>query len=135
MYSNQKQTIRDAISFRYRLSPYLYSLEYRAHTSGLPIMEAMFLAFQNDPATYDEGVDFMLGDNLLVANVVEKGAKTRTVRFPVPQNSAERFYNFYTREPYQPGEKSADEPDDRKGEGAAHSDGAGCGFHVHDVRR
>lgn len=104
MYSNQKQTIRDAISFRYRLSPYLYSLEYRAHTSGLPIMEAMFLAFQNDPVTYDEGVDFMLGDNLLVANVVEKGAKTRTVRFPVPQNSAERFYNFYTREPYQPGE-------------------------------
>ena len=29
--------------------PYLYSLESRAHETGLPIMEPMFMAFQNDP--------------------------------------------------------------------------------------
>ena len=104
MYSDKKQYIRDAIAFRYRLSPYLYSLVYRAHVTGLPIMEAMFMAFQNDPETYDEGVDFMFGDDVLVASVVEKGATTRTIRFPLTEDPKERFYDFYDRTAYQPGE-------------------------------
>lgn len=104
MYSDKKQYIRDAIAFRYRLSPYLYSLVYRAHVNGLPIMEALFMAFQNDPDTYDEGVDFMFGDDLLVANVVEKGATERTVRFPKTEDARERFYDFYDRTAYVPGE-------------------------------
>ena len=37
-------------------------------------MQPMFMVFQNDSNTYNEGVDFMWGDSLLVANVVEKGA-------------------------------------------------------------
>lgn len=82
MYTDKKQYIRDAIKFRYRMIPYLYSLESRAHETGLPIMEPMFMAFQNDPKTYNEGVDFMWGDSLLVANVVEKGAKTRSIYLP-----------------------------------------------------
>lgn len=71
----QEAVYRDAIKFRYRMIPYLYSLESRAHETGLPIMEPMFMAFQNDPKTYNEGVDFMWGDSLLVANVVEKGRR------------------------------------------------------------
>lgn len=59
----------------HRLFPYLYSLMERAHETGLPIMEAMCSAFQNDPKCYEEGVDFMFGDSLLVANVVEKAQK------------------------------------------------------------
>lgn len=100
MYSDCKEYIRDAIAFRYRLFPYLYSLMERAHENGLPIMEPMCSAFQNDPACYDEGVDFMLGDSLLVANVVDKGAKTRKVYLP----AGETFYDFYTRTPYQGGQ-------------------------------
>lgn len=100
MYSDCKEYIRDAIAFRYRLFPYLYSLMERAHETGLPIMEPMCSAFQDDPACYDEGVDFMLGDSLLVANVVDKGAKTRKVYLP----AGETFYDFYTRTPYQGGQ-------------------------------
>ncbi len=100
MYSDCKEYIRDAIAFRYRLFPYLYSLMERAHENGLPIMEPMCSAFQDDPACYDEGVDFMLGDSLLVANVVDKGAKTRKVYLP----AGETFYDFYTRIPYQGGQ-------------------------------
>ena len=54
MYTDKKQYIRDAIKFRYRMIPYLYSLESRAHETGLPIMEPMFMAFQNDPKTYND---------------------------------------------------------------------------------
>ena len=104
MFSDKKQYIRDAINFRYKLSPMLYSLMVRAHENGLPIWQPTFAVFQNDPATYDEGVDFMFGDSLLVANVVEKGQTVRPVYLPKTENENERFYNFYTREEYAPGQ-------------------------------
>lgn len=96
MYSSCTNYIREAIKFRYRLTPYFYSLMNRAHEIGLPIMEPMCSAFQNDPSCYDEGVDFMIGDALLVANVVEKGAVSRSVYLP----EGEVFYDFYDRTPY-----------------------------------
>lgn len=100
MYSGCTGYVKKAIEFRYRLFPYLYSLMERAHETGLPIMEPMCSAFQNDPKCYEEGVDFMFGDSLLVANVVEKGAKTRTVYLPEGCD----FYDFYTRERYVGGQ-------------------------------
>ena len=100
MYSGCTGYIRSAILLRYRLFPYLYSLMERAHTTGLPIMEPMCYAFQNDPACYEDGINFMFGDSLLVANVVEKGAKIRSVY--LPEGSA--FYDFYTREVYEGGQ-------------------------------
>lgn len=104
MYSDKKQYIRDAIDFRYRLSPLLYSLMARAHETGLPIWQPTFSAFQNDPNTYNEGVDFMFGDSLLVANVVEQGQTVRPVYLPETGSRQERFYDFYTREEYAAGQ-------------------------------
>ncbi|MDW2797800.1 glycoside hydrolase family 31 protein [Clostridium boliviensis] len=100
MYGNCTGYIRDAIKFRYRLIPYLYSLMERAHETGLPIMEPMCSAFQHDARCYEEGVDFMIGDSLLVANVVEKDAVTREVYLP----AGETFYDFYTREQFKGGQ-------------------------------
>lgn len=100
MYSQIKEDIRHAIAFRYALSPYLYSLTARAHETGLPIMEPMCSAFQHDTNCYEEGVDFMFGDSLLVANVVEKGASTRSIYLPKDNT----FYDFYTRKAYEGGQ-------------------------------
>ena len=55
MYSGCKEYIKKAIEFRYQLIPYLYSLMERAHETGLPIMEPLCSAFQNDEKCYDEG--------------------------------------------------------------------------------
>ena len=99
MYGDCTDYIREAIGLRYQLSPYLYSLMERAHETGLPIMEPMCSAFQEDVKCYEEGVDFMLGDSLLVANVVEKGAVSRKVYLP----EGETFYDFYTRSAYEGG--------------------------------
>ncbi|MBR3106556.1 MAG: DUF4968 domain-containing protein [Clostridia bacterium] len=104
MYGGAKSLIRDAIDLRYRMSPYLYSLERRAHDTGLPIMEALFSAFQHDPATYREGVEFMWGDSLLVANVVEKGQTIRPVYLPKLNSTKESWYDFRTRERYEGGQ-------------------------------
>ena len=100
MYSGSKAYIREAIRFRYAMIPYLYSLMARAHETGLPIMQPMLAVFQQDSRCYDEGVDFMLGESLLVANVVEKGAATRRVYLPAGEN----FYDFYTHERYAGGQ-------------------------------
>lgn len=100
MYSGTKHLIRDAIQFRYRLSPYMYALMARAAKTGAPIMEPLVYAFQEDVHCYNEGIEFMLGDSLLVANVVEKGASEREIYLP----EGTTFYDFYTREAYEGGQ-------------------------------
>lgn len=100
MYSGTKHLIREAIQFRYRLSPYMYSLMVRAAKTGAPIMEPLVYAFQNDTNCYNEGTEFMLGDSLLVANVVEKGASEREVYLP----EGAVFYDYETRAAYKGGQ-------------------------------
>jgi alpha-glucosidase len=74
--------IRQAIELRYRLIPYLYALMWQAHVTGSPIMRPLIYEFQDDPCCDGEDVAFMFGPALLVANVVEEGAKTRAVTLP-----------------------------------------------------
>lgn len=99
MYPEVTGLIRDAISMRYRLIPYLYSLMVRASREGLPIMEPLISAFQEDVEGYDTTDTFMLGNSLLVASVLEKGARSRTVRFP----AGEVFYDVETRRRHEGG--------------------------------
>lgn len=100
MYKEHTPLVRETIQFRYQLSPYFYSLNDRAHRTGLPIMEAMVSAFQSDENVYDEGTTFMLGDSLLVANVVEKGQTMKAIYLP----KDEIFYDFYSRKSYVGGQ-------------------------------
>jgi alpha-glucosidase len=83
MYEENLPYVRDAYALRYRMLPYLYSLMYEASTSGIPVMRPLFLEFPDDIACYnDKNLTFMFGSSVLVANVVEKGAKTRTIYLP-----------------------------------------------------
>ncbi len=82
MYSRVKDLIRDAMLFRYRLLPHLYSLEYEASQNGAPIMRALVYEFQNDPKVYDESFEYLFGRDILVANVLEPGAVTKQVYLP-----------------------------------------------------
>lgn len=83
MYEENNDYIRAAYALRYRMLPYLYSLMYEANQDGMPAMRPLFLEFPDDPACYsDQNLTFMFGPAVLVANVVEKGAKTRTVYLP-----------------------------------------------------
>lgn len=83
MYEENNQYIREAYALRYRMLPYLYSLMYEAHETGMPAMRPLFLEFPDDPACYsDQNLTFMYGKSVLVANVVEKGATVRTIYLP-----------------------------------------------------
>lgn len=82
MFRDITPLVREAILLRYRFMPYLYSLEYESSQTGAPIMRALVYEFQNDPAVYDESFDYMFGHDILLANVLEKGAKTRKIYLP-----------------------------------------------------
>ena len=82
MYRGSAGLIRDAILLRYRFTPYLYSAEYEASRTGAPIMRPRVYEFQDDPAVDDESFEFTFGRDILVANVLEPGAKTWKVYLP-----------------------------------------------------
>jgi len=65
---------------RYRLLPLLYRLALEAHTDGLPIVRTLFMHF-DVPAGCGAG-QFLLGDGLLAAPVLHKGARQREVWLP-----------------------------------------------------
>ena len=99
MYPEYTSFVREAIHLRYRLMPYYYSLMYQAHKTGLPILQPLCCAYQQDSASYDEAENFAIGD-LLIATVVEKGAKSKSIYFPKGQS----FYDFYSRKCYEGGQ-------------------------------
>jgi len=101
MYQNAKGLIRDAILLRYRMAPYLYSALHEANKTGAPIMRPLVYEFQNDPLCWEEGVQYMYGKDLLVANVVEEGAKTWKVYLP----AGCKWYDFWSYRCYEGGRK------------------------------
>jgi alpha-glucosidase len=61
-----EKTSRIALERRYRLLPYLYTLFYNAHKTGLPLMSPVFFDDPADASLRAEDQVFLLGKNLLV---------------------------------------------------------------------
>lgn len=73
---------REAIELRYKLLPQIYNEFHKASETGIPIMRPLFLDFPTDPATYNMGSQFLFGDDLLVAPVLQEGADQHRVYLP-----------------------------------------------------
>ena len=84
---------RDYLNLRYQLMPYTYTVTREAHDTGLPLMRALWLHYPTDATAVDRGDEFLWGRDLLVAPVVEKGAKSREVYLP-----AGDWYDWWTNE-------------------------------------
>jgi alpha-glucosidase/alpha-D-xyloside xylohydrolase len=85
--------LRKYLELRYRLMPYLYTAVHETHETGLPIMRALWLHYPNEPAAVARGDEYLWGPDILVAPVVEKGAKSR--RLYLPRGA---WYDFWTEE-------------------------------------
>ena len=92
------EAAKKAIELKYTLLPYIYSCAYEAYESGMPLMRAMFLEFPEDRECRRTDMQFMFGESLLVAPVVEKGARTREVYLPKG-----RWYDWYDGTVYEGG--------------------------------
>ncbi len=73
---------KEAIELKYRLFPYLYTYGREAYDTGVPLMRAMILEYPDDPESVRAESQFMIGKELLVAPVVERGATSRKVYLP-----------------------------------------------------
>ena len=89
---------RKFIRLRYQLLPYLYDLFRECELTGLPIMRPLVLHYQEDPETANLNGEFLVGENLLVAPVLEQGATRKLVYLPKGQ-----WYDFVTGEAYEGG--------------------------------
>lgn len=65
------EVARRFIDLRLSLMPYLYRLAVEAHETGAPVMRSMLLEFPEDRGSYDVDTQYMLGDALLVAPVMD----------------------------------------------------------------
>lgn len=91
MYPEHIDLIRQFMKERVMWTPYLYHLLHRAHVAYEPLLTPTFYHFQDDPKTFKENDEFMLGENLLIANVMERGATSRTLYLP---NTSEGWYDI-----------------------------------------
>jgi oligosaccharide 4-alpha-D-glucosyltransferase len=71
-----------AILFRYTFMPYNYSLAYQQAKNGKPLMAPLYYYFPKDTAAVKVEDEYMWGENILVAPVLEKGMKERKVYLP-----------------------------------------------------
>jgi alpha-glucosidase len=72
-----------AIDLRYQLIPYMYAYEREAHDTGVGIVRPLFWEFPDDAQrTVDITNEWMFGDDLLVAPIVQEGQKCRTIYLP-----------------------------------------------------
>ncbi|HEX6115459.1 MAG TPA: TIM-barrel domain-containing protein [Solirubrobacterales bacterium] len=67
---------------RTQLYPYLVAADRAYRRSGLPLMRHLSLAFPEDRRAVATDDEFMFGDDLLAAPVVEDGARERRVYLP-----------------------------------------------------
>ncbi len=77
-----ERIVKETIELKYRLFPYIYSYAREAHDTGLPLMRALILEFPDDPEVANLDSEFMFGQKLLVAPVLEEGAAFKKVYLP-----------------------------------------------------
>ncbi|QST00782.1 glycoside hydrolase family 31 protein [Pontibacillus sp. ALD_SL1] len=90
--------IKRYIELRYEWLPQLYSLFHEAHSKGLPVMRPLMLEYPMDAKTYALHDQFMIGDNTLIAPIMQPEVTDRAVYFPEGE-----WVDYFSGKVYQGG--------------------------------
>ena len=85
LFDSDEQTLnhwKKYAEFHVSLFPYIYTLVHEAAQKGWPVARHLMLHYWNDPGSKTEEYEFLLGDRMLVAPVIQDGAREREVYFP-----------------------------------------------------
>ena len=88
---NKLEPIRNVLSLRYQLLPYLYTLFHKANSEGGMVIKPLFIEFPKDHSTYRIDEQFLWGSALLISPVVKFGAKSLKAYFPQGY-----WYDYYS---------------------------------------
>jgi alpha-D-xyloside xylohydrolase len=83
--------LRAQLFLRERLRPYILAGMQVAHDSGLPLMRPLFADYPADPIAWQIEDAYLFGGDLLVAPVLEPGARARRVYLPAGTNWREAW--------------------------------------------
>jgi oligosaccharide 4-alpha-D-glucosyltransferase len=86
-----REMARRVIGLRYQMLPYNYTLAYEQARSGKPLIAPLYYHYPTDTAAVSTGNEYMWGESILVAPILEKGATERPVYLP-----AGDWYSFNT---------------------------------------
>ncbi|PGG99796.1 hypothetical protein AJ79_08418 [Helicocarpus griseus UAMH5409] len=92
--------LRDCVTRKLKLMPYLLQEGLRTHKTGVPMMRPTFFEYPEDFNTYAVDTQYFLGSNLLVAPVF---SKKNTVRFYVPESEGKWVSWFDKEKQYEGG--------------------------------
>lgn len=81
---------------RMNLIPYIYEQSVKSTTSGLPLMRALMVEYPEDKRVDGIFDEYLFGDDLLVAPIIEEGALTRKVYLPEGT-----WFDLWTKEKIQ----------------------------------
>ena len=89
---------RDAMQLRHALIPYIYSMAWRAHQTGISLVTPMYYGNMDSTEAFEAQDQYFFGTELLVAPVLKPvsaktGLATQKVWFP-----AGIWFNFFTGE-------------------------------------
>lgn len=73
---------RKYIELRYRLLPYLYDLFHETEQNGMPVIRPLVLHYEQDHNTWNLNDEFLFGERMLVAPVVEQGRDKKLLYLP-----------------------------------------------------
>lgn len=86
----------EALKLRHSLIPYIYTMNYKTHTEGLPLCEPMYYGHPADKESYKVPNQYMFGSELMVCPIVTKMNKktgTASVKAWLPRG---RWTDIFT---------------------------------------
>ncbi len=72
----------DALDLRYRLIPYIYSLAWHEHRTGIGLVRPLYFLWPHDPHVRNDYSAWMFGPSLLVSPVVGRNQRVKNLYLP-----------------------------------------------------
>jgi len=95
------EILKNFLFMRERLRPYIRQCMQEAADKGTPVMRPMWFEFPKDAMSYKTEDQYLFGPDILVAPVMEEGARERTVYLP----EGAKWMDAFSKETYQGGQK------------------------------
>ncbi len=95
-----QQIVRSFMNLRYQLLPYIYTLAYEANVHGTPIIRPLFYEFPEDSIAYEIMNEYMFGESILVAPIIEQ--QQQTIKVYLPSNAY--WYHYWDNLFYKGGQ-------------------------------
>ncbi|UQD51381.1 alpha-glucosidase [Bacillus methanolicus] len=93
-----EKAIKKYIELRYQWLPHLYSLFAEAHHTGTPVMRPLMMEYPKDENTYNLSDQFMVGDNVIIAPIMQPSVQHRVVYLPEGN-----WVDYWTEEVFEGG--------------------------------